>query len=196
MFVVCQQPHGKKVLGSIPCWGETFLCGFCMFSLCLCVFFPGAVVSPTVKNMHVRSISRHYSWPRHWHRMWSWSRLPTAPQGWVKCRDTSQYVVYLTNKVPLPLTLNKIIFENTIEHLLENKERFGTHFRYSLLKEGKRRRHTPTSSKANHSLELPATIIMTGRIKQRYESECLLICKCYMITIRASFLSGANKSNI
>ncbi len=45
-----------------------------------------------------------------WLRIWSWSLgttlwLPTAPQGWVKCRDhISLYTVYVTNKVPLPLS--------------------------------------------------------------------------------------------
>ncbi len=28
-------PHSKKVLGSVPTQGRTFLCGVCMFSPCL-----------------------------------------------------------------------------------------------------------------------------------------------------------------
>ncbi|KAF7648941.1 hypothetical protein LDENG_00149760, partial [Lucifuga dentata] len=47
-------PHSKKVLGSTPGWGRAFLCGVCMFSLCLCGFPLSAPVSPTIKNMYVR----------------------------------------------------------------------------------------------------------------------------------------------
>ena len=46
--------HSKKVLGSIPGPGGTFLCGVCMFSPCLRRFSPGTPVSPTTKNMYNR----------------------------------------------------------------------------------------------------------------------------------------------
>lgn len=36
--------HSKKVLGSTPT--QAFLCGFCIFSLCLCGFSPGTLASP------------------------------------------------------------------------------------------------------------------------------------------------------
>ncbi len=64
---------------------------------------------PHHQNMYIRSISSPYPWPRYWLRIWSWSPgavlwQPTAPQGWVKCRDhISLYTV--TNKVPLPLPM-------------------------------------------------------------------------------------------
>ncbi len=78
-------PHSQKVLGSIPSRGKTFLCFHVLpVFVWLC-----------------RCISSQYPRPRHWLRVCGWSPgaalwLPTAPQGWVKCREhVSLYTVYM-----------------------------------------------------------------------------------------------------
>ncbi len=51
-------PHSRKVLGPIPDRGKTFLCGICMFSLCLCGFSAVAPVSPSVKTCTVSTLDQ------------------------------------------------------------------------------------------------------------------------------------------
>ncbi len=47
----------KRVLGLLPGWGRTSLCGVCMFSTSLRGFPPGALVSLHYQNMYVRHIT-------------------------------------------------------------------------------------------------------------------------------------------
>ncbi len=104
-----QSPHSEKVQGSIPSWARVFL----EFARSPCVdmsflwVLQFSLPSKYVQDVY-RSISRSLS-----AALW----LPTAPHGRVKCRDqNSLYAVYETNKIPLPLWVEKQLMIQLISY--------------------------------------------------------------------------------
>ncbi len=77
-------------------------------SPCVRMGFLRVLRFPPPSKHAYRCISSQYPWPRYWLRIWSWSTgavlwLPTAPQGWVKCRDQILLCIVYMWPIKVPL---------------------------------------------------------------------------------------------